>query len=821
MRALFYSFAFALTLFANTTQEAISLQLAWLHQFQSAGFYVALEKGFYQEENLNVTLKEYDTNTQPTHDVIIGKSTYGVLNGSSLFLDRENQKPVVALMALFQSDPSVLISTNPSIKSPKDLKYKHIFMSEDDYRSVGMLSMLMSYDIKREDLFLKAHSLKLEDLIKKKVDAMACYISNEPFLLDENNISYTILNPREYGFNFYGDVLFTSESELLQHPKRAKAFYDASKKGWIWAFEHIEETAQLIYDKYNTQNKSLEALIYEGKTLKELAFDEEGFFGTIKAKKFEEITNIYKVAGIMKNGNVPLQKFIDPLFFAKEQVKIGVLTSRDESNSLSRSWDESAKYLSTLFPFHHFEVVPLSFEAMDKSIRDHEIEFVITNPMHAIQLEHRYGLGRIATLSTPYKNHYYSEYGSVIFTRFDATHISNYAEARERKIGAVSSTSFGGYLLGMKELEIHSPQNVTFLGTHFNVIKAVLNGSVDVGIVRTDMIEQMVSEGLLNKDDIKVLGAKTYPHFPFLISTKLYPGWILAKTSHTSETLSNDLLSTLLKLSTTPQKLLRYRITTTFDYSSVHNLLKEMHIYPYEQETFTLYDVYTRYKLPFLGLIVAFGLLLFFSLYIQFLHRKLKRYTQEIERFNETLEQEVNERTHELSLLNSKLKDLANVDELTQIANRRYFFLLAIQYFYTAKRNNMPLHILSLDIDFFKNVNDTYGHAMGDEVLKSFCKMVQSTLRQSDIFGRIGGEEFCICVQNTSLEGVRILAEKIRKKVESTQGILNNTKLPAITVSISISSLHSNDHEIFDTIKRSDEALYKAKHNGRNQVQIV
>ncbi|NCD13480.1 MAG: GGDEF domain-containing protein, partial [Epsilonproteobacteria bacterium] len=163
MRALFCSFAFALTLFANTTQEAISLQLAWLHQFQSAGFYVALEKGFYQEENLNVTLKEYDTNTQPTHDVIIGKSTYGVLNGSSLFLDRENQKPVVALMALFQSDPSVLISTNPSIKSPKDLKYKHIFMSEDDYRSVGMLSMLMSYDIKRGDLFLKAHSLKLED----------------------------------------------------------------------------------------------------------------------------------------------------------------------------------------------------------------------------------------------------------------------------------------------------------------------------------------------------------------------------------------------------------------------------------------------------------------------------------------------------------------------------------------------------------------------------------------------------------------------------------------------------------------------------------
>ena len=396
-----------------------------------------------------------------------------------------------------------------------------------------------------------------------------------------------------------------------------------------------------------------------------------------------------------------------------------MLNSHDESNSLSKSWDENAQYLSSLFPLHHFVVIPLDFKALEERVKNHTIEFVITNPLQGLQLEHRYGLGRIATLSSPYKGNYYSELGTVIFTRADAKQIQSYEDARSKKIGAVSEHSFGGYLLGIKELGIASNKNITFFQTHFNVIKAVLNGSVDVGIVRTDIIEQMVHEGFIKQSDLKVLGAKTHPNFPFISSTDLYPGWMLAKMPNTPETLSNELLSTLLKppsASSSSKPL--YRVNTTLDYSKIHHILKELHLFFYEQE--------------------------------------------------------VNERTHELSLLNAKLKDLANIDELTKIANRRYFFLLATQYFHAAKRNNTPLHILSIDIDWFKKVNDTYGHAMGDEVLKAFCKHVQSSLRQSDLFGRIGGEEFCVCIQNTPLKGAKILAEKIRHKVEVSRESINN-----------------------------------------------
>lgn len=199
----------------------------------------------------------------------------------------------------------------------------------------------------------------------------------------------------------------------------------------------------------------------------------------------------------------------------------------------------------------------------------------------------------------------------------------------------------------------------------------------------------------------------------------------------------------------------------------------------------------------------------------------MREHAQEIGSFNATLEHEVEERTHQLTLLNSKLKELANTDELTKIDNRRHFFLLATQYFYASQRNNMELHIFSLDIDLFKQVNDTYGHATGDEVLKFFCQSIKDIIRQSDLFGRIGGEEFCICIQNTTLEGATILAEKIRESIQNTTAIVDNKELPKITVSIGISSLQKGDKEIFDIIKRSDEALYRAKRNGRNQVQII
>lgn len=806
------------SLLAAVTQESISLQLSWLHQFQSAGFYIAKEKGFYKEVGLDVTIKEFAYNTDVVEHVLTQKSEYGI-GRSSLVVDRANHKPIVALMALFQNTPSVLISINPSIKLPQDLAHKKMMITEDETSSVAILGMLLSHGIRREDITLQPHSFQLEDLIEGKTDAMACYVSNEPFLLTERRIPHTIFSPKQYGFDFYGDILFTSEQEITKHPERVKKFYEASKKGWEWAFANIKESAKIIYEHYNTQHKSLDALMYEGSILRQLAYEGEKPFGTIEYKKFEDIANLYKLSGLLKHG-YSLEGFVDPLHLAKQPVKIGVLANRGDKKALER-WKESAQHLSRAIPTHHFSIEPLDFHLLEEKVKDKSIDFVITNPLYYTQLEYLYGASRIATLSTLYQQNYYTHYGSVIFTRNDTTNVNTIHDLKKVRIGAVHPNSFGGFVMVRKELSDPKYLKKTqFFQTHDDVVKAVLNQTIDVGIVRTDILEHMQEEGTLHVNDIKVIGAKHHPNFPFLVSTELYPEWPFVKLEHTSEELSNKVLSVLLQTSFYPNPLHEFKWKTPLDYSKVNYLLKELHMFPYDNTSFTLIDVIKKYPYQVILLLALLGVIFMSLLRIQRLNHQLKIHTQEIERFNVTLEEEVKERTHELTLLNTKLKELANTDELTKIHNRRHFLQLASFYFHSAKRHGLPLYILSLDIDFFKRVNDTYGHHVGDEVLKLLCTTVTKSLRKDDLFGRIGGEEFSICVQNTPLEGVLILAEKIRASVEESVYKKSMDITIHITISIGVSGITPSDETIFDIMKRSDDALYIAKASGRNQVRV-
>ncbi len=176
-------------------------------------------------------------------------------------------------------------------------------MLTPDARSAASInSMIISQGLKLSDINFQTHSFKLEDLINGKTDAMGCYLSNEPYLLKQRGIEFDIHNPSDYGFDFYGGLLFTSQKELINNPSRVRSFYKATLKGWKYAFENIEETATLIYNKYNTQRKTLDALIYEGQVLKKLAKIEEGLLGDINTKKIEEIKRLYLLLGLSNHN---------------------------------------------------------------------------------------------------------------------------------------------------------------------------------------------------------------------------------------------------------------------------------------------------------------------------------------------------------------------------------------------------------------------------------------------------------------------------------------------------------------------------------------
>ena len=164
---------------------------------------------------------------------------------------------------------------------------------------------------------------------------------------------------------------------------------------------------------------------------------------------------------------------------------------------------------------------------------------------------------------------------------------------------------------------------------------------------------------------------------------------------------------------------------------------------------------------------------------------------------------------------------LANTDALTGLNNRRFLFEQANKEFGIARRDNLDLSLMMIDIDHFKKFNDTYGHDMGDEVIKLVAREILKSCRELDTVGRYGGEEFSVLLPDTNLEFAYTVAEKIRSYIE--QKIYHSEKYGDLkcTISIGIASLNQNFNRVEDLFKDADNKLYTAKKNGRNRIEIV
>ena len=173
----------------------------------------------------------------------------------------------------------------------------------------------------------------------------------------------------------------------------------------------------------------------------------------------------------------------------------------------------------------------------------------------------------------------------------------------------------------------------------------------------------------------------------------------------------------------------------------------------------------------------------------------------------------------ELEEKNRELQELAYYDPLTGLPNRRFFFEHASLIFEEVKRYEKPLSLLVIDIDHFKKINDTYGHDVGDVVLKAFADVLGGIVRKSDICARFGGEEFLVLLPNTDLEGARVLAERIRATV-AKKPVEHGSIVIVFTVSIGISQYRKGMQNIDELIKEADIALYRAKEGGRNRVEV-
>ena len=173
-----------------------------------------------------------------------------------------------------------------------------------------------------------------------------------------------------------------------------------------------------------------------------------------------------------------------------------------------------------------------------------------------------------------------------------------------------------------------------------------------------------------------------------------------------------------------------------------------------------------------------------------------------------------------IKLAEEAIRILANTDALTGLANRRHFLETAEDEFARAQRYNTPLAVLMADLDFFKAINDRYGHAGGDTVLRHFAITLSSLLRDSDSAGRVGGEEFAVLLPHTALDGAQAFAERLMDCIASTPPDIDGTLAP-YTVSIGISEFGPGSKDFSALLRCADDALYRAKHNGRNRYEVL
>lgn len=198
--------------------------------------------------------------------------------------------------------------------------------------------------------------------------------------------------------------------------------------------------------------------------------------------------------------------------------------------------------------------------------------------------------------------------------------------------------------------------------------------------------------------------------------------------------------------------------------------------------------------------------------------------------------------SQELQTALEKAERLAQTDALTNVSNRRYFFELAELEYVRSQRYGLVFSALMVDIDYFKAVNDTYGHQMGDRVISTVAQTLAETLRQVDLIGRYGGEEFALLLPETPLIAAATVGERLRQQVANlsfpiqaedeppvlpmTEPLPNNgssgsatRQIPAlqVTISVGVAEYHKEDRRIDDVLERADQALYQAKSNGRNQ----
>ena len=299
-------FIMSIPISAYSSNEKIRVQLSWHHQFQFAGYYAAIAKGFYQNKGIDVELNPIQQGMSPVTEVIENRAQFS-LSGIGLLVDLVEGKKISAIAATFQNSPKVFLTTELSkIKKIQDIKDKRVMLSPGN-QSLELLVLLKKVELMHEIDRLES-SFNINDLVKGNTDIFNAYLSNEPYLLEQMGVTPKIFNPKDYGIDFYGDVIFATQEYIKDNPEIVAAFREATIEGWQYAINHPEEIIKLILKDYTTI-KTKDHLRYEANIIREIMMLDVVEIGHMNKSRWNRNLEQLKSIGLIKPP-INLDEFI-------------------------------------------------------------------------------------------------------------------------------------------------------------------------------------------------------------------------------------------------------------------------------------------------------------------------------------------------------------------------------------------------------------------------------------------------------------------------------------------------------------------------------
>ena len=738
--------------------DAVSLQLRWMHQFQFAGYYAALQQGYYAQAGLQVTLKEGGPQADPVADVLAGRSDFGV-GVSSLVIDYLKGKPVLMLGPVLQHSPNILLVHGHDQRlvdlALKDTRKIALLGGEQD---VELKAMFLNEGIPLDRLNTVPNQRHLADFLDRRVDALNAYFSNEPFLLDALGVPYTVLRPQTYGMDFYGDVLFTRKELETSRPALVAAFRAATMRGWQYALEHQSEIIDLIMARYNTQNKTRDHLAFEARALHTLVNPDVIEVGHNNPGRWQHIANTYQRFGL-----VEVRQPLDDFFYQP-----------------NREVDLSRFYWALLV------IACVMLLAAGFAVFVHRVNRRLARALTEKTLSEERHRVIFQTSASP---------GVVWHDGYIVTDWNQQAEAvfgwrRDEVIGR----AFTDFLLPDNEPRQASPPLLN--GIHLNLARDGRPMTCDwfsawlperpgqpheVVSLAIDITHRMDSEKRLR------LAASVFEHAREGIMISDSCG-IIADVNEAFTLITG--YSRAEVIGRNPRILSSGRQDAAF-YKTMWSYLTTQGHWRGE--------VWNRRK----GGKVYAEMLTISAV------RDASGITQQyVALFSDITEHKAHQK---------QLEHTAHYDALTNLPNRVLLADRLHQGMVQAQRRGRKLAVVFLDLDGFKAINDIHGHEAGDHLLVTLSSRMQDVLREGDTLARLGGDEFVAVLMDLENTAASLPLLKRLLAAAALAVPVGELKLQ-VSASVGITffpQAHAIDAD--QLLRQADQAMYQAKLSGKNR----